>query len=299
MNFPLMMPLPRAHLTQGKASPGGRMTEGSGLALLGGKPTGETLVRERHHLSLANGAALEATYNGSYDGNANLFKEQVTLTGPELLISRVLSGAFQRPASRRNRPDATLYRRRYSANCIESEQQEGESVADASDTAMSEGGDTDNDPEGDISSSCSSWPKGSVHTPPVSPSPSPDDKWWGREEGGGQDWAWVEARWLALRRLRRQIPPALEEKLQRVRARGWARGRLRGLQERVRGLNLGLGGAWRAEGENPSPRESMCRSCSFTFSNDEAPDHQSPSGKPGLSVHKVRTTYRYMWLPHR
>ncbi|XP_042228338.1 uncharacterized protein LOC121870573 [Homarus americanus] len=289
MNLPLLMPLPRANMAQGKAVPGGGVTEGAGVALLGGKTSGSTMLRERHHLSLANGATLDATYNGSYDGNANLFKEQMTLTGPELLISRVLSGAFQRSGFRRHHhygrcPDATLYRRRYSANCIEPDHQERESLADASDTAMSEGGDSDNDPEVDLSSSCSSWPKGGPHTPPVSPSLSPDDRWWSRDDGGGQDWAWVEARFLGLRRLRREIPPALEEKLQRMRARGWARGRLRGLQERVRNLHLGLGGAWRGEGQHPSPRDSMCRSCSLTFSSDEAADQQSPTGK--LKVHK-------------
>lgn len=268
---------------------------GAGVALLGGHktPTGDTMLRERHHLSLANGSALDATYNGSYDGNANLFKEQVTLTGPELLITRVLSGAFHRSTSsgasftrRRHWPDATLYRRRYSANCIEPETQDvGEDLADASDTAMSEGGDTD-DPEGDISSSCSSWPKGMAgRTPTASPSLSPDERWCGRDDNGagGQDWAWMEARWLGLRRLRRQIPTSLEEKLQRVRARGWgARGRLRGLQERVKGLHLGLGGTWKGEGPlhpHPGTRDNMCRSCSLTFSSEEANDQQTPTGK--------------------
>lgn len=288
MNISLMMPLPRANLALGKAA--GDPGEGLGVALLGQKGvSGATVLRERHHLSLANGAALDATYRGSYDGNANLFKEQMTLTGPEVLISRVLSGAFQRPHSRvlGRSQDAAPCRRRHSANCVEAEH-ERESVADASEVAMSEG--DDDDSGNDSSSVCSSsWPKGGggggQGSPlSVSPSLSPDDRWWGREEGS-QEWAWVEARWLGFRRLRRQIPPALEEKLQKLKARGWGRGRLRGLEERMRGLNLGLG-SWRAPGHARASRD-MCRSCSLTFSSDDT--QQTPSGKlepnpPSVSV---------------
>lgn len=276
-----MMPLPRANIALGK--PVGDSGEGMGVALLGQKNvSGSTVLRERHHLSLANGSALDATYKGTYDGNANLFKEQMTLTGPEILISRVLSGAFHRPHSRPHHlsrsQDIALCRRRHSANCIEPEH-EGESVADASEVAMSEG-DDDDDSGNDSSSACSSsWPKGGgggQGSPlSVSPSPSPDDRWWGRDEGS-QEWAWVEARWLGFRRLRRQIPPALEERLQKLKARGWGRGRLRGLEERMRGLNLGLG-SWRGPGHARASRD-MCRSCSLTFSSDDT--QQTPSGKP-------------------
>ncbi|KAK8388226.1 hypothetical protein O3P69_020249 [Scylla paramamosain] len=262
MNLPLMMPLTLISLAPGKGDPEGN---GTGAALLGGGTPGDAVLRERHHVSLANGSSLEATYSGSYDGNANLFKETMTMTGPELLVARVLGG-LPRPSRR----PAAPHPRRHSAACMESDSHEADSLHDASDIAMSEGGDTD-EPEADLSSSCSSWPRG------ISPSPSPEDRWWARGEGGGQDWAWVEARWQGLRHLRTHIPPALEERLRRVRVRGWGRGLLRGLQERVRGLQRGLGGAWRGASPRRAPRDPMCRSCSLTLSSEDDPREQSTS----------------------
>lgn len=271
MNLPLMMPLSRMSLSPGKGGPEGG---GVGSSLLGNGTPGDAVLRERHHVSLTNGSSLEATYSGSYDGNANLFKETMTLTGPELLVARVLGG-LPRPSRR----PAAPHPRRHSAACMEADSNEVESLADGSDNAMSEGGDTD--PEVDLSSSCSSWPHA------ASPSPSPEERWWGRGEGGGgsgggQDWAWMEARWQGLRRLKTHIPPALEERLRRVRARGWGRGRLRGLQERVRGLQRGLGGAWRGPSPRRAPGDPMCRSCSLTLSSeDELRDQTTPQGRCG------------------
>ncbi|XP_068248693.1 guanine nucleotide exchange factor DBS-like isoform X5 [Palaemon carinicauda] len=310
-----MMPLPRANLSLRKAGCVGESeVESPGVALLGNRErTGPSVVKEKHQFSLANGESLSATYNGTYDGNANLFKEQMIFTGPEILITKVLSGAFHRSTSKlhlggspdishrfkkpwKGPPDG-VQRRRHSA--IEPETQDSEFMAETPETAMSEGGDSDGNDLEIENSSGSSWPKaednrGISSTPQtVSPSLSPDDRYWNRDDGGvgGHEWAWVEARWLGFRRLRRQIPPALEERLHKMKAKEWGRGRLRGLEEKVKGLHLGLG-SWRGS-RSAKNTNNMCRSCSLTLNEDcqdqepSSPDEVLEEGGCALSVRDV------------
>ncbi|KAK7037203.1 hypothetical protein SK128_011044, partial [Halocaridina rubra] len=297
MNIPLMMTLPRANLAMRKGSDCRSQHESSGLALLNEKSrsmSGPSVVREKHNITFVNGESLSANYNGTYDGNANLFKEQMTFTGPEILITKVISGAFHRSASRLNisrSPEVQhklknpcksspggVRRRRHSA--IEPEtHQDVEYAAEASDAAMSEGGDSDgNDQEGESStgSSCQKIEPQVASPLSVSSSFSPDDRYWDREENGSHDWAWMEAKWQGLRKLRRQIPPAVEERLRKMRAKEWGKGRLRGLEERVKGLHLGLG-SWRGpKHPNKNNNNNMCRSCSLTLSDEPQEQLSSP-----------------------